>query len=88
MHVCVMCVCPPLRLLITSGMICTPYDLLSNFYSFYMAAVVDIVSRHSLSIDAHILESILIEISQRCISHYIRTCVLSLYQLFKIVVHK
>ena len=37
--VCV-CVCPPLRLLITSGMICTPYDWLNKFYNCYMTNVV------------------------------------------------
>ena len=45
-------VCLPPRLLITSGMsgtIWTLYDWFKKFYSFYMAAVVDIVSRHSLS---------------------------------------
>ena len=35
-------VCPPLRLLITSGMIWTPFDWSSKFYGFYMAAEVDI----------------------------------------------
>ena len=38
------CVSPPLRLLITSGMmwcdIWSPYDWLNKFYSFYMVAVV------------------------------------------------
>ena len=54
-----MCVCvclrmslPP-RLLITSGMIWTPYDWLNKFYSFYVAAVVGIVTRHGHSIDHH-----------------------------------
>ena len=54
--VCV-CVCVFLspRLLITNGVIWTPYDQLSNFYSFYMAAVVGImiISRLGLSIDRH-----------------------------------
>ena len=45
--VCV-CVCSPLRLVITSGMIWTPYDWLNKFYSFCMAAIVGIVSRHGL----------------------------------------
>ena len=50
MHACVIvCVCP-LRLLI-SGMIWTPYDRVNKFYSFYMAAIVDIVSRGT--IEAH-----------------------------------
>ena len=36
-------VCVPIpRLLITSGMIWTPYYWLNKFYSFYMAAVVAI----------------------------------------------
>ena len=48
MFVCVT-VCPSLRLLITSGTI----DRLNKFYSPYMAAVVNIVSRRDLSIDAH-----------------------------------
>ena len=49
-YVC-MCVCPPLRLLITSGVIWTPYDWLNKFYSRYMAIVVLIVNRHGLGID-------------------------------------
>ena len=51
MCVCV-CVCLPPRLLITSGVIWTPYDWLNKFYSFYAAAVLSIISRHDLSIDA------------------------------------
>ena len=42
------CVRPPPRLLITSGMICTPYDWLNKFYS-YMGAVVRIVSGVALA---------------------------------------
>ena len=52
MHVS-LCVCPPPRLLITSGMIwcdIDPYDWLIEFYGFYMATVVGIVSEHDLSI--------------------------------------
>ena len=45
-------VCLSPKLLITSGMIWTSYDWLNKFYSFYMAAVVDIISRHGLRIDA------------------------------------
>ena len=51
-YVCV-CVCAcvraclPPRLLITSGVIWTPYDYLNKFYSFYMAAIVDIVDARS-----------------------------------------
>ena len=48
-----MCVCLPPRLLITSGIIWTPYDWLNKFYSFYMAAIVDIISRRGLSFDVH-----------------------------------
>ena len=47
-----MCVCPPPRLLITSGMIWTPYDCLNKLYSFYMAAEVVIGSRRGLRIKA------------------------------------
>ena len=40
------CVCPRLRLLITSGMIQTSYDWLNKFYSCYLATVaIIIVSR-------------------------------------------
>ena len=42
-----------LRLLIAKGVIWTPYDWINKFYSLYMAAVVGIVSRHGLSINAH-----------------------------------
>ena len=44
-------VCPPLRLLITSGVIQTPYDWLNKFYSHYMAIVVIIVNGRGLGID-------------------------------------
>ena len=49
-----MCVCvsPPPRLLIASGMIWTLYDWLNKVSSFYVAVVVGIVSRCGLSIDA------------------------------------
>ena len=43
----------PSRLLITSGMIWTPYDWLNKFYCFYVAVVANIISRCGLSIDAH-----------------------------------
>ena len=46
------CVCPPPGLLITSGVIWTPYDWLNNFYSFYMATAVIIGSRGGLKIEA------------------------------------
>ena len=49
-----MCVCPPLRLLITNGMICMiwiPYDWLNKFYSCYMAIVVVIINGRGLGID-------------------------------------
>ena len=51
-------VCPPLRLLITSGVMrcdidrVSPYDWLNEFYDFYMAAVIGIVSGRVLSIHA------------------------------------
>ena len=48
MYVCV-CVCPPPRLLITSGVIWTPYDWSNKLYGFYMVAVVDIGSGHDVS---------------------------------------
>ena len=51
MHVCV-CVCVCVRLLITSGVICTPYDWLNKFNSFYMAAAVVIVSNLKLGLIA------------------------------------
>ena len=37
------CGCLPPRLFIASSVIWTPYDYLNKFYSFYMAAIVDIV---------------------------------------------
>ena len=45
--------CPPPRLLVTSGMIWTPYDWLNKGYSFYMAAVVIINSGCGLRIEVH-----------------------------------
>ena len=48
--VCV-CVCLPPRLLITSGVIWTPYDWLNKFYNQYMAIIVVIVNGHGLGID-------------------------------------
>ena len=36
-----------------SGIIKAPYDWLNKFYSFYVAAVVGIISRCGLSIDVH-----------------------------------
>ena len=52
MCLCV-CVSPPPRLLITSGVIWTPYDWLNKFYSFYMATAVIIGSGRGLRIEAH-----------------------------------
>ena len=50
-YMCVhVCVCLPSRLLLTSSVIWAPYDCLNKFYSFCMAAVVDILG---LSIDLH-----------------------------------
>ena len=49
-----LCVCvSSLRLLITSGVIWSPYDWLNKFYSFYMAAVVVIDDGHGLTVEAH-----------------------------------
>ena len=45
-------VCLPPRLFKTSSVIWTPYNWLNKFYSFYVVAVVSIISRRSLSIDA------------------------------------
>ena len=51
--VCVcMCVSPPPRLLITSGVIWTPYDCLNKSYSCYMAAVVIINDGCGLEVEA------------------------------------
>ena len=50
MSVCVFtCLCPPLRILIISGMIWSPYDTLNKFYSCYMAVIVGINSRCGLA---------------------------------------
>ena len=49
--VCVfVCVCPNLRLLITSDVIWTSYDWSNKFYSCYMATVVVIVNERGLGI--------------------------------------
>ena len=48
-----LCVCPPLRLLITNGMVWNDMDLIrlvKQFYSCYMATVVVIVNGHGLGI--------------------------------------
>ena len=47
------CACLPPRLLITSGVIQIQYDWLNKFYTFYMAAIVSIVSRSQLTIEAY-----------------------------------
>ena len=55
LYVCV-CVCLPLRLLITSGMMwrhIDPYDWLNKFYSCYMAILVGIINGLDLGIDMH-----------------------------------
>ena len=47
-------VCPPLRLVITSGVMwcdMDPYDRLNKYYSFCMTAIVGIVSRRGLRIE-------------------------------------
>ena len=61
MSVC-MCVCSPVRLLTTSGVIWTAYDSLNKLYGFHMAAVVDIDSEHGVSIIC-IVETSLIRVS-------------------------
>ena len=47
-----MCVCPPLRLLITSDVMWCymnlVYNWLNKFYSFYMAVTFDIISKGGL----------------------------------------
>ena len=48
MHVCV---CLPMRLPLTSGVIWIPYDWLNKFYSCYMATVVGIIDWSGLGID-------------------------------------
>ena len=57
MHVCVFeRVCPPLRLLITSGMMwhdITSYNWSNRIYSCYKANVVGIVDGQGLGIDTH-----------------------------------
>ena len=52
-HVCLRKCLPPEAQLIISGMIWTLYDWVSKFYSFYMAAIVDIVGRGGLTIEVH-----------------------------------
>ena len=49
-----MCVSLPPRLLITSGVIWTPYDWLNKFYSCYMVVVVVINNGCGLGIDLFI----------------------------------
>ena len=44
------CVCPPPRLLLTSGVMWRPYDWLNKFYSCYMTFVVVIVNGRGLGI--------------------------------------
>ena len=46
------CISPPPRLLITSSMMWSQYDWLNEFYSFYMTAIVSIISRRGLKIEA------------------------------------
>ena len=50
MRVCVY-IRPCMKLLITSDVIWIPHDWINKFYSSYMAAVVDIISGCSLSVD-------------------------------------
>ena len=56
------CMSLPSRLLITSTIIWALYDWLNKFYSFYMAAVVSVVSTCSLTIEC-IVETKLIRLS-------------------------
>ena len=54
-EVCVS-VCLPPRLVITSGVMwrdMDPYDWLNKYYSFFMAAIVGIISRRGFRIKAH-----------------------------------
>ena len=52
-NICI-CICVSVpRLLITSGAIWTQYDWLHKSYSFYVAVLVSIITKHGLSIDAH-----------------------------------
>ena len=54
LSVCVwVCVCVylPLMLLMTTDVVHTSYDRLSKVYSFTLAAVVDVISRHDHRID-------------------------------------
>ena len=46
--------CLPSKLVITSDMMWTPYGWLNKFYSFHMATVVGIISRHDLTIMVHL----------------------------------
>ena len=49
------CVCLPSSLLINSDVIAmklSPYDWLNRFYRFYMVAIVGIINRHGLTIEA------------------------------------
>ena len=87
MHVCVfVCVCarepvyggPAPRLLITSGVMCHDMDLIQ----LYMPAVVGIVSRRSLSFDAHH------RYQPNKSKLVLYKPLLSLKQLFKTAVHK
>ena len=64
------CVCPPPRLLIISGVMWTPYDWLNKYYTF-------IWQLKSLSVVGVVLELKRVvvtnptRVSQCCISHYI-----------------
>ena len=54
MFVCVnVCVCLPLRLLITSGIIWTTYDWVNKFYSSYMTTVVRIIIWSGIGINTN-----------------------------------
>ena len=71
------CSCPLsvcMCVVIISGVIWTPYDWLNKFYSFCMAAIVSIISRHALAIEGRHRHQPYIGASQHCISHYV-TCI-------------
>ena len=54
-YVSVFCVrvSPSPRLLITSGVMWTPYDWLNKLYSFCMVAIVSIIGRRGIKIEAY-----------------------------------
>ena len=74
-------VCIYFSMIITNGMICTPYDGLNKLYSFYKAAIVDIISCSGLRAKVHHRnQSNKWELA-------LHILLLSLQQSFKTVVH-